>query len=388
MPICATYRPQQLPTARHCGGVGVYSESRGRTYEYNYSTKQIAYIQCYSNSSEPSLIHMNGRVYAPSLQRFLSPDPVLQASANAQNHNRYAYCLNNPLRYTDPSGYIFAPAVPRWPEGYEPLEYDDDSWGGSSGWARAMTPGMTYGWWAGLPAAAYGPAYYAYFGSDGSRNAPPSSHFDYVYGAGCERGRGRVEWKYRWESKPGKIQADGGIEVIGYKEWYVEWTPANVANAVNNTASPYTGCGGYGGGSGGGGIGHRGVNSIANVASTVNTTAGPYMGWGGVIGTAAERSLRASSTVDAATGVLKGVKVVGKGLGWAGAGLSLGVNLVNVVINPTPGNIAQGVVSAGIVGIGMLGPAGAITAFVLSSVDAAGGFDGFYEWIDVKFGNP
>ncbi|MBR7068588.1 MAG: hypothetical protein IKI28_09755, partial [Bacteroidales bacterium] len=107
-----------------------------------------------------------------------------------------------------------------------------------------------------------------------------------------------------------------------------------------------------------------------------------------LIGTAAERSLRASSTVDAATGVLKGVKVAGKGLGWAGAGLSLGVNLANVVINPTPGNIAQGVVSAGIVGIGMLGPAGAITAFVLSSVDAAGGFDGFYEWIDVKFGNP
>ena len=185
---------------------------------------------------------MNGRVYAPSLQRFLSPDPVLQAPANAQSHNRYAYCLNNPLRYTDPSGYIHAPAVPRWPEGYDPPEHVDDPWGGSSGWARAMTPGMTYGWWAGLPAAAYGPAYYAYFGSDGSRNAPPSSHFDHVYGAGGERGR--VEWKYRWESKPGKIQADGGIEVIGYKEWYAEWTPAKgeliqssaISKTINGTA--------------------------------------------------------------------------------------------------------------------------------------------------------
>ena len=224
MPTCATYRPKQLPTARHCGSVGVYSESRGRTYGYNYSTKQIAYTQYYSTSSEPSLIHMNGRAYAPGLQRFLSPDPVLQ-----QSHNRYAYCLNNPLRYTDPSGYIHAPAVARWPEGYDPPDHVDDPWGGSSGWARAMTPGMTYGWWAGLPAAAYGPAYYAYFGSDGSRNAPPSSHFDHVYGAGGERGR--VEWKYRWESKPGKIQADGGIEVIGYKEWYVEWV------AVGNDAN-------------------------------------------------------------------------------------------------------------------------------------------------------
>src|SRR5574344_403419 len=27
---------------------------------------------------------------------------------NAQNHNRYSYCLNSPLRYTDPSGYYFS----------------------------------------------------------------------------------------------------------------------------------------------------------------------------------------------------------------------------------------------------------------------------------------
>ena len=219
---CSTYRPLQQLTAYHCGSVGASSEGSGRTYAYSYSTMQTFYTQYYITSSEPSLIHMNGRAYAPGLQCFLSPDPVLQAPANAQSHHRYAYCLNNPLRYTDPSGYIHAPAVARWPEGYDPPDHVDDPWGGGSGWARAMTSGMTYGWWAGLPAAAYGPAYYAYFGSDGSRNAPPSSHFDHVYGAGG--GRGRVEWKYRWESKPGKIQADGGIEVIGYKEWYVEWT--------------------------------------------------------------------------------------------------------------------------------------------------------------------
>ena len=224
MPTCATYRPQQSLTAFQSWSVGVCNAGIRCTHVYSYNTTQTSYTQCNSTSGEPSLIHMNGHAYASGLQRFLSPDPVLQAPANAQSHNRYAYCLNTPLRYTDPSGYIHAPAVPRWPEGYDPPDHVDDPWGGSSGWARAMTPGMTYGWWAGLPAAAYGPAYYAYFGSDGSRNAPPSSHFDHVYGAGGERGR--VEWKYRWESKPGKIQADGGIEVIGYKEWYMEWTPA------------------------------------------------------------------------------------------------------------------------------------------------------------------
>ena len=112
MPTCATYHPQQLPTARHCGSVGVCNAGIRRTYAYSYSITQTSYTQCYSTSSEPTFIHMNGRVYAPSLQRFLSPDPVLQAPANAQSHNRYAYCLNNPLRYADPSGYILAPAVP------------------------------------------------------------------------------------------------------------------------------------------------------------------------------------------------------------------------------------------------------------------------------------
>ena len=55
------------------------------------------------------LINMNGRVYDPYLQRFLSPDPFVQAPTNAQNYNRYSYVLNNPLMYTDPSGYTTEP---------------------------------------------------------------------------------------------------------------------------------------------------------------------------------------------------------------------------------------------------------------------------------------
>ncbi len=52
------------------------------------------------------LIHMNGRVYDPQLGRFLSPDPFVQAPANSQSWNRYSYVLNNPLSFTDPSGYM------------------------------------------------------------------------------------------------------------------------------------------------------------------------------------------------------------------------------------------------------------------------------------------
>ncbi len=54
---------------------------------------------------EMGLIHMNGRVYDPNIGRFLSADPHIQAPYNTQSYNRYSYVLNNPLKYTDPSGY-------------------------------------------------------------------------------------------------------------------------------------------------------------------------------------------------------------------------------------------------------------------------------------------
>lgn len=53
------------------------------------------------------IIHMNGRIYDPTLGRFLQADPHIQAPNNTQSYNRYSYVLNNPLSYTDPSGYFF-----------------------------------------------------------------------------------------------------------------------------------------------------------------------------------------------------------------------------------------------------------------------------------------
>ena len=54
------------------------------------------------------LINMNARLYSPYVGRFLAPDNYVQAPDNTQSFNRYSYCLNNPLKYTDPSGnYAF-----------------------------------------------------------------------------------------------------------------------------------------------------------------------------------------------------------------------------------------------------------------------------------------
>lgn len=57
------------------------------------------------------LIHMNARVQDPSTGRFLSPDSLVPDANRFLAHNRYAYVLNNPYKYTDPSGHVFDPVT-------------------------------------------------------------------------------------------------------------------------------------------------------------------------------------------------------------------------------------------------------------------------------------
>jgi hypothetical protein len=42
---------------------------------------------------------------------FIKPDPFVQSPTNPQSYNRYAYCWNNPLKYTDPTGYTIGNAL-------------------------------------------------------------------------------------------------------------------------------------------------------------------------------------------------------------------------------------------------------------------------------------
>lgn len=57
------------------------------------------------------LVHMKGRVYDPTIGRFLSADPFIQDPSNLQSLNRYSYVWNNPLSATDPSGYFSLKSV-------------------------------------------------------------------------------------------------------------------------------------------------------------------------------------------------------------------------------------------------------------------------------------
>ncbi|MFD0476428.1 RHS repeat-associated core domain-containing protein [Nonomuraea thailandensis] len=51
------------------------------------------------------LSYLNARYYDPSMGRFVSPDPLFDV-ARPQTLNPYAYGLNNPTAFSDPSGLI------------------------------------------------------------------------------------------------------------------------------------------------------------------------------------------------------------------------------------------------------------------------------------------
>jgi hypothetical protein len=55
---------------------------------------------------------MQARYYLPSAGRFISADTIVPDPTNPQQFNRYTYVLNNPLRYTDPTGhYCYDPSA-------------------------------------------------------------------------------------------------------------------------------------------------------------------------------------------------------------------------------------------------------------------------------------
>ena len=79
----------------------------------NYSaTEQVAgpmFDRGYTGHEHISafgLIDMNGRCGDPVTSSFLSVDRFVQSPDNSQGFNRYAYCMYNPLRYIDPSGWL------------------------------------------------------------------------------------------------------------------------------------------------------------------------------------------------------------------------------------------------------------------------------------------
>jgi len=73
---------------------------------YTYGTTPTTYR--FTGQREDATIGVyfyNARYYDPALGRFIAPDTLVPEPGNPQSLNRYAYTLNNPLRYTDPTGH-------------------------------------------------------------------------------------------------------------------------------------------------------------------------------------------------------------------------------------------------------------------------------------------
>lgn len=68
--------------------------------ELNYTSQR--------RDSGTGLLYYNARYYDPAIGRFISADTLIPDKTNPQSRNRYSYTLNNPLRYTDPSGHCTA----------------------------------------------------------------------------------------------------------------------------------------------------------------------------------------------------------------------------------------------------------------------------------------
>jgi RHS repeat-associated protein len=87
------------------------------------------------------LYYYNARYYDPSIGRFISADTIVQDPSNPQTLNRYSYCLNNPLKYIDPTGH-----------GIDDLDSPSDD--GQLGWSEGQWYISSGGKWITLDSGA------------------------------------------------------------------------------------------------------------------------------------------------------------------------------------------------------------------------------------------
>lgn len=77
---------------------GSFSDSGSLNVNHKYTSQEL--------DSEIGFYYYRARYYDPILARFISADTVGIRISKSQTLNRYSYVLNNPLRYTDPTGHV------------------------------------------------------------------------------------------------------------------------------------------------------------------------------------------------------------------------------------------------------------------------------------------
>jgi RHS repeat-associated protein len=92
------------------GGIVAGADTRYYPFgEARFSTSSMVTDKLFTGQrqiAELGIYHYGARFYSPKLGRFLSADTIVPRYAYPQSLNRFSYVVNNPLKYTDPTGHM------------------------------------------------------------------------------------------------------------------------------------------------------------------------------------------------------------------------------------------------------------------------------------------
>jgi RHS repeat-associated protein len=326
-------------------------------------------------------INMNGRVYDPLIGMFLSPDNYVQEGDNSQNFNRYSYCINNPLKYSDPSGMLMAPpgvgdAVDQY---YGAMcDVNNPTWGGGGGGG---------GWGFVIGADEDYIAKYLY-----NSNV---LFYGYSINQTTHQAYNNYTGQYVGPNSSGSLSRENIKSILdGIKDGFSLYVydlfgRDNVVLSKGDPDLYFSTDGGYMAENSTAGIfaldpTGQWLNPSGGESNLSNLTAAEYFGWfSNVLGDAARYSLEGMSKADVARSFIQGIGISAKTIGYAGMAIYVYSDFVRYNNSPTWGNAGRLGVDAFsiVINFAFPGPGTAI-GFGAAFLNATGVLDGFYNFLD------
>ena len=293
------------------------------------------------------LVHMNGRLFDPTLGVFLQPDPLVVHPHNLQSYNRYGYCLNNPLTCTDPSGFA---------------DDDEDCTGGGGACDGSGDPDYPH------PNEDYKDSngqWHIVIRGDAPGNDKGGQTSDPNTGAPTPTPTPTPTPDP--SNEPGPARPPGGL------------TPGDLGGLTNQNG-PGTGFGGGVGGSGGGG-GPGSGGSAGNTGGPHNSPGGPPVRSGPGAGTPMSGGPTGGKYVLPSSGAHQGGSGSSSLMGWVHGGLTAasfapsiigsGFSVIDGLVSLAEGDNVGAGISFGAALVGLVSDAGAAKAAAITIREGA-----------------